>query len=57
MLNNTRRDERRSRLVAHDQSGERLWHLDLPRLTFHLAAVGDLLYVTHRDGVVAYSAT
>jgi len=47
-------DRQPGRLVAHDRSGDRLWRVELPSRVFHLAAVGDLLYVTLRDRVVAY---
>lgn len=54
VLTDTRSDRRRGRLVAHEVTGDRLWSVPLSGPGYHLAAVGELLYVTLRDGVVAY---
>jgi outer membrane protein assembly factor BamB len=48
-------DDATGRLVAYDQQGEQLWSVNLPGSAYHLAAVGNLLYVTLGDGgVIAY---
>lgn len=45
------------RVVAFDTPGDRLWSVDVPGVPVHLAAVGDLLYVTLARGrVIAYGA-
>gem|GEM_PF-2450543 len=54
VLTDTRSDRRRGRLVAHQVTGDRLWSVSLPGPGYHLAAVGESLYVTLRNGVVAY---
>lgn len=54
VLGSVEQPDQSSRLVAHDRGGEHLWRLDLPARALHLAVVGELLYVTLRDRVVAY---